>query len=774
MPKITDTPRADTKLRPSTKARFVSLARPSRLHLRFCFGAVTGLLFALRCPQRPAGTQLGRTFFGVCLAVPQSPEEATQVLKSVRELNVGTVRLDFSPAQDVSDTLHFVDQLQRADVDVLLHLVPSIPEAAALDSQAGLDAWQKFLSETVSRFLGKVAAIEVGTTINRAKWSGTTLSGFLSAWEAAYQFARKYGLTLVGPNVTDFEPLYNAGVLSLLNERGRLPDVHSSNLFAERAVEPEAADRKVLGCALHKLHGYDLRKKTRLIASVAKRFGTAKNWSTCAFWTIPRARRLTGWAEEQVADYLLRYYVLCASVGDFERIYWGPLVSYREGLIDDGTEDRNNSDGRDIVAFYSGYSGSPQTWMPRPAYHALLHCIRELSGTRYVEAHRSGDGLEIHEFNGEPRACFVAWTRNGRLARTRDCFDGKSLDLMDEVRGVDGTLMNGVPAFIGDSPLYFFWKADGARPRVLSSAGCLQDVVGARLPKGFQYYDYRTRNWQGIVVAQSRAEARLLCDTLGPEAIRGREEKAVLRKSRNAIWSIEDPRDSGRRLVVKKPRRIACHKRLLDKWKPSKALRSWNGTSELMRRRIETPATVAYFESADPKKPLENWFVCDYVPGDKSVRGYFTKYAGGESSVDGYGFEDFANALVAFVLRMHATGIFFRDLSGGNILVNHGDEGELIFSLIDTARIRSTPFGVPKSQRIADLKRLVLKLNVEQQAEFMNAYLSRIKRRFTLRDQLSFRLFSMKIKLKRIKRRLRKRVHLLMKWFPYSEPRELL
>jgi hypothetical protein len=171
---------------------------------------------------------------------------------------------------------------------------------------------------------------------------------------------------------------------------------------------------------------------------------------------------------------------------------------------------------------------------------------------------------------------------------------------------------------------------------------------------------------------------------------------------------------------------------------------------------------------------LENWFVCDYVPGDKSVRGYFTKYAGGESSVDGYGFEDFANALVAFVLRMHATGIFFRDLSGGNILVNHGDEGELIFSLIDTARIRSTPFGVPKSQRIADLKRLVLKLNVEQQAEFMNAYLSRIKRRFTLRDQLSFRLFSMKIKLKRIKRRLRKRVHLLMKWFPYSEPRELL
>ena len=44
--------------------------------------------------------------------------------------------------------------------------------------------------------------------------------------------------------------------------------------------------------------------------------------------------------------------MLCAASGAFERIYWGPLVSRREGLVDDGTglpEDRSVRDGFGII-----------------------------------------------------------------------------------------------------------------------------------------------------------------------------------------------------------------------------------------------------------------------------------------------------------------------------------------------------------------------------------------------------------------------------------------
>ena len=46
----------------------------------------------------------------------------------------------------------------------------------------------------------------------------------------------------------------------MLKRRELLLDIHSNNMFAERAIEPEALDRKILGEAFAQFHGYDLIK----------------------------------------------------------------------------------------------------------------------------------------------------------------------------------------------------------------------------------------------------------------------------------------------------------------------------------------------------------------------------------------------------------------------------------------------------------------------------------------------------------------------------------
>ncbi|MFP4069904.1 MAG: hypothetical protein ACLFVC_06955, partial [Opitutales bacterium] len=183
---------------------------------------------------------LERRFFGVGLALPSNAEEAERVCEWVRELGVGSVRVDFSTAQDRSVAEEFIGRLHGMGLEIVLHLVQPIERARVMTTAEAKAEWRDFLEGSVAPLLGRIQAVEVGSTINRAKWSGYSLEGFLEAWDIAYRFCRHRSCLLVGPNVTDFEPQYNAGVLGILAKRKQLPDIHSNNLFAERAIEPEA------------------------------------------------------------------------------------------------------------------------------------------------------------------------------------------------------------------------------------------------------------------------------------------------------------------------------------------------------------------------------------------------------------------------------------------------------------------------------------------------------------------------------------------------------
>ncbi len=751
-------PAKSTASSDQAKPCFVNLLRPGKLDVEFtshCIKSLNPWSNRSRLNVKSEKGMIEETFVGVCLAVPKN-EVATKVaLSLVSELGVKAVRVDFSKSNKKEALIPLLEGLQHSGVSVLLHLVQPLAQAKQMPNSEANEAWKCFVTDTLASSAGMIEAVEIGTTVNRAKWAGYTLDGFISAWETAYPLVKASGLPLIGPNVTDFEPQYNAGILGMLKDRQCLPDIHSNNMFAERALEPEALDRKILGEWFKHFHGYDLIKKLRLIASIARRNGVSRNWSTCAFWTLPRIQRILVSPEEQMADYLARYYVLCASEGSFERFYWGPLVSGREGLLDDGTGLPEDRTIRDVVAYYRELPGVPEQWRRRPAFDAFKTIQSRLSGGRYLRRLCGKKGLEVHAFEKGDQHFHVVWTKNGGLARSKQVYAQVDLEAIESIQSRDGKVLAELPEYFSESPVYLSWRR--SETVELDAGAALEpQTVAARAEEGCDYYSYRTDVWSGMVTARSRAEADKLIEALKPDVITSVSSETSLRNARNAIWTVDDPLSEGNLLVVKKPARIAWHKRILDRKKPSKSLRSWNGTSELQRRGIETPKVVAYFEPKDSKKVLDNWFICEHANTRHSVRGFFSAYARGEGLVEGFTFEAFSGQLIEFIRMMHWRGVYFRDLSGGNVLVLIEESNQLVFSLIDTARARFANRRFSRNKRIADLKRLVHKLDPQQQAHFMDLYLIQENAHFTAYHRLSFQLYAFKASLKRLRRKIRK------------------
>jgi len=395
---------------------------------------------------------------GVGVAVPDNSTACSKILELIQELGVETVRLDLTYTHNLTQADELVDGLHSMNIGILLHLIQPLSEADKMPHPKALHQWTNFGQKTLDRFLKRIEAVEIGSTINRAKWTRYDLEGFLAAWKSAYKEVRARKLTLVGPNVTDFEPTYNAGLLGILNRQNLLPDIHSNNLFAERVIEPENFDHKILGSRLKSFLGYDLKKKIRLLGAIAQRNGISRNWSTSAFWTLPRIERFLEFSEEQVADYLARYFIICFSDPSFERVYWGPLISAREGLLDDGTGIIPKSSELDIVALHDHTLGSPESWRIRPAFRTFKAIKSFIGGAQYEGTRCAKEWLEIHEFLKDGKIIHIGWTKNGKLAKLRDCYSSSDLDSIASVYTHNGHLDKEQPDFLSQSPTIFIWK----------------------------------------------------------------------------------------------------------------------------------------------------------------------------------------------------------------------------------------------------------------------------------------------------------------------------
>lgn len=727
-----------------------SWSAETRAFLRAALGYLfVGVRPFLNTHRPPVGHLVPRDFVGICVATSAAEDGDGYVVDRLRELAIDRVRVDYGYNSHATHVDRLLNVLLDASFDVLLHLVQPKEAAAAMHEAGRQQEWRDFLTRTLQRYGARVVAVEIGSTVNRRRWAGYSLHGFVTAWEIACDEARRCGVTLAGPNVTDFEPLYAAGLLHLMNRTGHLPDIYTNNLFVERVIEPEVFDHRVAGRLWAGVLRLNLIKKSRQMCQIAHRHGVGRYWNGYVSWTYPRiARRLPNVNDKQ-ADYLTRYLVLAAAAGAMDRIYWGPLVSRREGLVDDPG---NPNPLEELVTCYQTIYGPADRYRTRPAFAALRQFAATVPGCRYRGRLVAADGLEVHAFETDERLTHIVWTQNALAARLDDVYGCDDVDAAAWIDR-DGAALKERPRLVTESPLYLSWPAsrqvavnDGARP----IAGLAINLNGTTE----RYYPFRTEYWQGMVVARDAAHAQALLGGLLPERLEGGAVVDVLRRGRNAIWTVPDPAGGDRLLAVKQPVNLRPHKRLIERFRHTKAIRSFSGACELRRRGIASPRPVAYVERCHGAGLTENFYICEYDPGGRSVRDYFTAYAAGEKTCDGVDLDAFLVQLVPFLVDLHDRGVYYRDLSGGNVLVGRTAEDGLTFSLIDTARARFGNDGVSILQRLSDLKRVCYKLHWEGRALLIERYLAAIGRSSSPLYRIPFLLYDLKAGTKR---RVRKR-----------------
>ncbi len=685
-------------------------------------------------------------FFGVGVASNANPATDAYIIQQLRVLGIFEVRLDLSYDDITGFQGRFCNALIEAGFAVTLRLIPPFESAKNMHLAEEQAKWQTFIDEVITHFGKRIKQIEIGNTINRKRWAGYSWPTFYIAWDIAYKSIKANQITLLGANIEDFEPAYNLSLLKALSRKNQLPDIQTNNLFVERVSEPERYDHRILKYQWATIFKYNLVKKATLLSKIGKDFGVPKTISTGAFWAIYRIeRRLMSGAEKQ-ADYLTRYFTLLAASGAFKQAFWGTLICQREGLIDDGLLEADYPQ-LERIAHYRQADGEISQYKLLPSFYAMQAVVNKLSGAQYFGFLSSANGIEIHRFLKHDLQIHVAWTINGTAIPLQDIYSKASLTAASYTHRDGHDYGTETPDLLSEAPIYISWPKDFEVTSITNPRFIKPLTIDVHLPNS-RYYTCPQPQWNGIVLAQNQTQLATIMAALNPELLSPPDKQHALRHARNAIWAMQNPVDASQQVTIKKPIKMYWHKTILDRYRPSKARRSWNGAMQLSRRGIATAKPIAFFEHENDITLKNNFFICEYVQADCHIGQIFGAFSAGETEFMGIEQEQVYAQLARFIVKMHYRGCYFRDLSGGNILVNIHAEA-LQFTLIDTARARFSNYPIPMHQRLADLTRACHKLNWHGRNRLLGHYFGLIGKSFSWYHKLPFYVYDTKVWLKR-------------------------
>ena len=714
-------------------------------------------------------------FFGVCAASSMDPACDDFIVARLKELGIRCVRIDVTTVR-ASFRERFLKRLIEEQFRICLHLVQPREEVREMTDPKAQSRWRSFVAGMLDTYGAQADLVEIGSTCNRRKWSGYTVSSYLLSWRIAWEEAHRRNMVLAGPNVTDFEPVYNIALLAEMKRLGMVPATQTNNLFVERAVEPEAFDHKILGRWMAGTIRFNLVRKAQLLNDIADWAGVSGTVCTQVSWSLRRIARLTDDLEEKQADYVTRYCCLAAASGALSRVYWGPLIGQREGLIDDGT-----TEFPDIphVTFYGQANGSVSNYRQRPAFRAFQTVNQFIAGTVFKRKLPSGRDLEILEFSAPDKIIHVVWTTDGHCAVVSDCYDP---DMLGRARvfSREGVPVAKAPSFFSESPVYMVWPS-GTRITLRGIPAVIRGVCFANIPgRPFALIDHAP--WKGVTLAEDSgipidittlmeiancklqiADCRFNVNVSDhpPSTIHHQPSLTMLRDSRNCVWAMPAPWNSSRTIIVKqfKPRHVI--RRLLQYGKPDRAQRSWNGAQELLRRGINTPLPTAFFHHSERASACDCYYICEAFTRSKdrpedgaqawSVRQAFTAFSKGDVQFQRKPDSELYDAIAHFLVKMHERGVFFRDLSAGNLLFRSvpdsdrtGRGTEIEFALIDTARARFYPESLILRKRLYDLMRLCHPLHWCGREMFVGKYMALAGRSFRLWMKIPFIYYDLK------------------------------
>lgn len=696
--------------------------------------------------------RIGDDFIGVNIAASSDPACDEYIIERLQELDIKHVRLAFTYCSLGGDAQRLLEKLLDSGFEVLLTIFPSKDQAAIIhQDQAAQQQWQNFVTDVLSEYSSKIAALEIGNTPNRGKWSGYAYQGYVTAAEIAYKLAEKFSVTLAGPNISDFEPLYNMGFLQFLQRLRSVPRIHTDNLFVERVVQPELYDHRVLGNWAKTRLKLNLIKKARIIAHIGRYFGCVKTYCSYNCWTRKRLARWNADPEQKHTDYLIRYLTLTAAGGALDRVYWGPLICHRDGLIDCGDEIYPEIDQ---VTFYRTVRGDIDQFRVTKAFAAFQNIAGILKNVECVQGVSADNGINHFVFiNAQGDETHLAW-----------CLDRGSVALSSIYREAGlaeaeflnsrGQRLDATPKTISEEPLIIRWSKNSnpERPDISSLRSlkhiAANNIIHRAMPNA-DSIEVETSQWRGAALVPRGLPGDGVEQYL-PESLVQMEEVALLRDKRNRIWNVKVDDNSDELLTVKLNRAHGVKKfsyRFLD----SKGRRHWNNATEMLRRGVNTPQPVAFFERNKNSGIEDNYYLARFIPDTFSCRNLFEAFKAGEAEFRGLDKAGYFEKIAGFVANMHNMNIIHRDLSSGNLIMTKIDD-QLCMYLIDIgrARVGGQNKRIHPWHRLTDLKRICYKLDWDDREHFISAYNRQLKHALPSIWRISLYSYDLKLRLKKL------------------------
>jgi hypothetical protein len=368
----------------SKKQRFWSHFRFAPSYFSLFFANVQKSLPVLSCYRRYKKALYAtpirlRHPFGVAVSPLEQRNE--EVLDSMERLGVRKtlVRIPSWEKDRLDYYENFVEQIHRRGLNILLSLLQRREDVRNPES------WEQFLDDVFSRFKPFGSHFEIGHAWNRTKWGVWDYREYLKLAQLAVPLARKHGIELIGPAVIDFEFHLYPIVLKKIAF-----DHVSSLLYVDRVGAPENTQ-----------FGWSTPQKVALLRSVVDACVKEKRdvWITEMNWPIagtgkysPAVGRMNV-SEEEQADFLVRYFILCLATGLVDRIYWWQLVAPGYGLIDSRRE----------------------IWRERPSFFAMKSMVERIEGSLFVKKLPHPKAY-MFLFCKQEKAFAVCWTRGSSLS----------------------------------------------------------------------------------------------------------------------------------------------------------------------------------------------------------------------------------------------------------------------------------------------------------------------------------------------------------------------
>jgi hypothetical protein len=353
--------------------------------------------------------------FGIALS-PHG-RDSEEVLKNLDRLGVRNVlvRVPSWERDKLDEYKKFVEGISSRDLDVVISLLQRREDV--LDPKI----WAQFVDDVFSRLKPYASHFEIGHAWNRTKWGVWDFREYLKLLRPSVPLAQEHQVRLIGPAVIDFEfHLY-----PIVLKTGAYDKV-SSLLYVDRVGAPE-----------NKQYGWDTTEKVTLLKAVVDACLKEKPeiWITEMNWPIAGTGKYSpavgdmNVTEEEQADFLVRYFVLCLSTGYVSRIYWWQLVAPGYGLID----------------------SRPEKWRLRPGFFAFRSLVKRLEGSLFVKKIPHPDAF-IFLFRKRETQFAVCWSAGSAVEHTFSQHVSRA-----ENRDGDEIPVQDDRVKLGPSPLYVYF-----------------------------------------------------------------------------------------------------------------------------------------------------------------------------------------------------------------------------------------------------------------------------------------------------------------------------